>query len=309
MSIQHHLPDPQNASAVAGAASEAIDSFYLAGNGVAMQRVRSQVQRIAPYFRMALITGEAGTGKETVARVLHAGSAGAGGPFVAWRAAKFVECLLGRDEGVALLQEAHGGTLFLEEIRGVPFAHQSVLLRMLQQQESRAQRYDIRIVAASQDELRPLMATGQFREDLYKRITAVEIGMTPLRRRVDDIATLATMMLRRTGVSAITGEALVRLGQHTWPGNVRELREVLELAAATAGGPVVEIGHLALPEERADEPEQTLERLEDVVQRHVLEVLTRCAGNKLKASEVLGISRSTLYRMLDARVGESELGG
>ncbi len=287
--------------------TELPESFYLAGQGVAMQRVRSQLHRIAPYFRIALITGEAGTGKETVARVLHARSAGADGPFVVWRAAKFVEKLVQRDQGADLLQEAHGGTLFLDEIRSVPFGQQPLLLRLLQQQEQRSQRCDLRIVAASNHELRPLMATGQFREDLHRRIAAVEIGLTPLRKRPEDFAALTAALLQHTGASEISAEAVARLERHGWPGNVREMREVLERATALAQGMTVEARHLPLSE-HVEEAGRSLERLQDVVQRHVLDVLTQCSGNKLRASEVLGISRSTLYRMLDACTDGSDAG-
>lgn len=264
-----------------------------------MQRMRSQLDRIAPYVRTALITGEAGTGKEQVARMLHARGPGADGPFVVWQAARFAEELTGIERSAALLLEAHGGTLFLAKIDGIPRSQQSVLLQLLQQQKLRAQRHDLRIVASSERDLRTLMTAGQFREDLYRRIAAVEIGLIPLRRRPEDIAEVAMILLRRAGGLGISAEAMARLEQHSWPGNIRELRDLMERAVGLSGEAMIEVPHLLLPEQR-EGSEPDLQRLQDVLRRHVLEVLTRCSGNKLRASEVLGISRSTLYRMLDA---------
>ena len=281
-------------------------SAYLAGQSPAIQRVRAQLQRIAPHFRIALITGETGTGKETVARFLHARSAGASGPFIAWQAADFAG-ELNDDRNSTLLEKVQGGTLFLEYILEVAHAHQPLLLRLLQQVATRRQ--DVRIIAATRQELRPLVATGQFREDLYQRLTAVEIALPPLRKRAEDIATTAEILLRRIGITAIAADAIAHLERHTWPQNVRELRQALERAAAIAEGQVIEARHLSTPENSpaSISPLRPMERLDDVIKRYVLEVLTRCSGNKLRAAEVLGISRSTLYRMLDATAARQEL--
>jgi len=288
---------------------EALDSYYLAGDGIAIRRVRSQLQRIAPYFRTALVTGEAGTGKETVARALHERSPGARGPFVVWRAAEFEQKLLQCSHQSDILREAHRGTLFLDGLSCMPLPLQASLLRLLQQHHGpRSQRYDLRIVASDDGALRARATTGQFREELYRRIAAVEITLIPLRLRQEDIATVSKTLLRQgAGIVAITAEAVACLERHHWSENVRELINVLEDASTATqaqGGMIVEPQHLSLLRREQDAtqpvPEQHLERLEDIVQRHVLDVLTRCAGNKLRASEVLGISRSTLYRMLDA---------
>lgn len=283
----------------------AVDSSYLAGDSIAMRRIRSQLQRIAPYFRIALVTGEKGTGKETVARALHARSEAAGGPFVVWQPSEFEEKLGQAHQRSDLLREAHCGTLFLDGIDHLPLPLQATLLRVLQQHHgSRSPRYDLRIVAASNRELRALATTGQFREELYRRFAAVEIALVPLRLRREDIAAVASALLRQTaGTATLSSEIVAHLECHDWPGNIRELANVLETSTASARGEPVQPHHLPPlhhPEELAQVPEHRLEKLQDVVQRHVLHVLTRCAGNKLRASEVLGISRSTLYRMLDA---------
>ncbi len=188
---------------------------------------------------------------------------------------------------------------------------QGRLLDLMQQQEAfRSQRAELRIIAANERELRTLTTTGQLREDLYRRIAAVEIGLTPLRKRPEDVPLIAETLLRHLpGAAHITIEAIELLCKQHWLGNVREMRKVLQTAVSLAEGVPVEPAHLALLEQESEfgkQPEErSLERLQDVIQRHVLDVLTRCSGNKLKASEVLGISRSTLYRMLDA----SDMGG
>ena len=274
-----------------------------------MRRVRSQLQRIAPYFRVALITGENGTGKETVARALHRKSARAGGPFVVWRSQDFPEKL--RDENLTgeTLRDLRRGTLYLDCIGSMPMRLQGRLLDLLEQENLRSQRSELRIVASNERELRTLATTGRMREELYRRIAAVEIALPPLRKRVEDIPVVVETMLRHIpGAAGISPEAMAILVQHDWPANIREVRKVLETAVALAEGQPVELRHLPLFPTDKDEAEcegASLERLQDVIQRHVLEVLTRCSGNKLRASEVLGISRSTLYRMLDT----TEMGG
>jgi DNA-binding NtrC family response regulator len=305
MSIQQTISTPLSPCALGGREPDsAMHSCYLSGDGIAMRRLRSQLQRIAPYFRVALITGEAGTGKESSARELHARSTGAGGPFLVCRAEAFAECLATPSRSAALLQATHRGTLFLEDLDEISPIQQCRLLHHLQQQAALgSQRCDLRIIGASGRELRTLAATGQFREELYRRIAAVEIILTPLRNRPEDIAELAEYLLQRTpGAGAMSSEAKVLLERYSWPGNIRELRDTLQQAMMLAEGGPLETWHLPslAPLEKTPEHSPRLERLQDVVQRHVLEVLTRCSGNKLRASEALGISRSTLYRMLDA---------
>ncbi len=311
MSLHGSIPAFAPVSCLRGHEAETIDAAYLVGEGASMRRVRSQLQRIAPYFRVALITGEPGTGKETVARALHKRSTRSGGPFIVWRLADFAERL--REENLTpdVLRDLRRGTLFIDGIGGMSLTLQGRLLELMQQQEAfRSQRAELRIVAANERELRTLTTTGQLREELYRRIAAVEIGLAPLRKRPEDIPLVAETLLRHLpGAASITVEAVELLCKQNWLGNIREMRKVLHTAVNLAEGAAVEPVHLALlePEPESDKQtgERSLERLQDVIQRHVLEVLTKCAGNKLKASEVLGISRSTLYRMLDA----SEMGG
>jgi len=308
----------------------------LMGDSVAIRRLRSQVQRIAPYFHTALIRGETGSGKQLVARAIHALSPGADGPFIVADASALAESIAKGESSrpssspsaASLLASAHGGTLYLDSVGELPFTLQAALFRFVraceerrnvpQQSASRSDfrrgepaRIDTRILASSDRDLRVLAAIGQFRQDLYARLSAVEILVPPLRQRVEDIPILAAWLLRR--IADETGQApkllaqstLIQLQERLWPNNLRELERVVAQAAALAEGAVVEPRHmLALVEPASASPVRPpaihIERLHDVIQQHVLDVLTRCGGNKLRAAEMLGISRSTLYRMLDA---------
>jgi DNA-binding NtrC family response regulator len=289
---------------------------HLIGDSPAMRRLRSQIQRVAPYFRTALVHGEPGTGKELAARAVHLLSPGVDGPFVVCPLASLTGALAADESqsGAALLESAQGGTLFLEEIGELPYALQVNMVRLLKSFEERraeTRRWELRIVAATHRNLRTLSAIGQFRQDLYARLSVVEILVPPLRQREEDIPILAAKILRRVARKSgehpklLAQETLARLQQHPWPGNLRELRRVLARAVERAEGSTIEPRHLAALGEPVSAPSTAppiarIERLQEVIQQHVLSVLTRCAGNKLRAAELLGISRSTLYRMLDA---------
>jgi DNA-binding NtrC family response regulator len=214
----------------------------------------------------------------------------------------------------ALLQSAQGGTLYLDGVGELPHNLQAALLRLLRAMEDRRSsslertRWDARIIAASHRDLRTLAAIGQFHHDLYAMLSVIEIAVPPLRQRVEDIGQLAAHALRRIALRAgtepkVLGDAaLARMQCHTWPGNLHELKHMMTLAAAQAEGDTIELRHMGTLGEPPEPPEPPakVERLHEVMHTHVLSVLTRCAGNKLRAAELLGISRSTLYRMLDA---------
>jgi len=310
------------------------DPVLLGDSGV-IRRLRSQIQRIAPYFRTALIRGETGSGKQLVARAIHALSPAADGPFIVANASLLAQSVADGEtsrsasspSAASLLESAQGGTLYLESVGELPFALQAALFRFVRACEERRNlspqagrgdfhrteplRIDTRILASSDRDLRVLAAIGQFRQDLYARLSAVEILVPPLRQRVEDMPLLVDWLLRR--IAADSGQSpklldkatLAQLQQRLWPNNLRELERVVAQAAALAEGAVVEPRHLlALVEPASASPLRPpalhIERLHDVIQQHVLGVLTRCGGNKLRAAELLGISRSTLYRMLDA---------
>jgi DNA-binding NtrC family response regulator len=304
----------------------------LLGDSLAVRRLRSQIQRIAPYFRTALICGETGSGKQLVARAIHAHSPGADGPFIVINASALAQSVADGEtsssasssSAASLLESAQGGTLYLECVGELPFILQAALFRFIRSCEERRNiplpasrsdfrrtepvRIDIRILAASDRDLRVLASIGQFRQDLYARLSAVEILVPPLRQRIEDIPVLAAWLLRRlaerTGHPAkMLGKAtLTQLQQRLWPNNLREMERVIAQAAALAEGAIVEPHHLLAlvePVSHAGSSASHIERLHEVIQQHILDVLTRCGGNKLRAAQLLGISRSTLYRMLN----------
>ncbi len=298
------------------------EELVLLGESPAVRRLRSQIDRIAPYFRTALIRGEQGTGKHIVARAIHARSPGSDAPFIISNAISLAEAIAADASSplaASLVDSANGGTLYLDGIGELPFALQAGLFRFIRACEDRRAtsamgrndlaRPDTRILTATHRDLRTMSAIGQFRQDLYARLSVVEIFVPPLRQRFEDIPLLAAWLLRRladrTGQSPkiVAQATLAQLEDRMWPNNLRELDRVVAQAAALAEGSTIEPRHLLSLVEPAGgplPPAAKLERLQDVIQQHVLEVLTRCGGNKLRAAELLGISRSTLYRMLDA---------
>jgi DNA-binding NtrC family response regulator len=303
----------------------------IVGSSEEIRRLRLQVRRIGPHFRTVLVHGETGTGKEQVARALHGMSHAAGGPFVVCHGAALEEAVAGRlqqNEGAAdssdaincLIRMAQRGTLFLDGIHEMPLQTQLRLLRLLRRHDStqnhpEIRRHDprsgLRMIAATSENLKILASAGRCQQELYQRFAMVEITLPPLRARRDDIPYLTTYFMSQLAplykreVPAVSEEAMERMQRYNWPGNVRELKGVVRSSLSRVEGDVLESHHLpALAEER--NPKSVTEgpaesaRLQDVVEHHVLRVLKDCGGNKVRAAEMLGISRSTLYRMLDA---------
>ncbi len=311
---------------VASVSPAGVGGIQMAGYGPAMARVRLRVARLGPHFRIALVSGEAGTGKESIARELHHASHGADGPFVVCNGAETSQDGLGAEEMVAawasqldrLLIRAHKGTLFLKLTSEMPLGAQQHLLRVLCQQDRLKrgigvpQKLDVRIVASSREDLKVRALTGKFLQELRQRLAAVEIVLPPLRERREDIPELALCLLGRLApalgknIEKIASDALALLDSHDWPGNVRELESVLRQAVLQCKGAALQANDLPEIAQSSAGRSSTsnslkTERLQDVVDRHVSRVLKDCAGNKLRAAELLGISRSTLYRMLESR--------
>ena len=276
------------------------------GDCQAMQALRSRVRRIAPHFRTALLTGPSGTGKQGVARMLHALSPGHASSFLSFQAADLAEAI--RRTGGQVLPHLSPSpeaqtTLFLDEICDVPSALQANLLTLW----SVGSRCTLRVVAGTHMDLHTMTLTGQFHADLLQKLGGVEIALPPLSGRRTEIAPIAEAMVSDPATGSgpiIADEAMDVLRRHHWPGDLAELEKVLDSALTQANGsPVLRAEHLpALAPEDENTPPDDSERLDEVVQRHVLAVLTRCRGNKVRAAEVLGISRSTLYRMLESRI-------
>ena len=307
------------------------DESEIVGSSTAMKRLRQQIRRIGPHFRTVLVSGEPGTGKELVARALHRMSPASGGPFVTCRAAAIVEALeesersdRPADDVGHLMKRSARGTLFLDRISDMPLEAQGRLLQGLMQHElvqSRIhaqQRMDLRIIASTEEDLRILLSTGRFSQELYRRLATVDIALPPLRERMEDLPEMARYFMERfarlygRGICEITDETMERMQEYRWPGNISELEDVLRDGVRRSEGEQIELHHLSLfaearRPERSTIPVVGSVRLQDVIEQHVLRVLKDCGGNKLRASEVLGISRSTLYRMLDAGVSADAL--
>jgi DNA-binding NtrC family response regulator len=249
------------------------DRFYdLVGRSVAMRQIFAQLEKVAPSDLTVLVTGETGTGKELVARALHAASRRAKGPLVvqdcsAMPSTLVESTLFGHERGsftgaterrVGSFEQAHGGTLFLDEVGELPLEQQAKLLRVLEQREirrvggDRTIPVDVRVVAATNRDLRLMVSQGTFREDLYYRLGVVTVELPPLRARREDIPLIAQSMLAQfcarnpeLGPRAFSREALDRLAALPWPGNVRELRNVVERAASLADGSEITLADLA----------------------------------------------------------------
>ena len=307
------------------------DDLGLAGRSAAMVRLRELVRRLGPAGVSVVVLGPTGTGKEVVARALHACSPRASGPFVpvhcgALPADLLESELFGHLKGsftgahrdqVGLVETAHRGTLFLDEVGEMPAPMQVKLLRFLQDGTfqpvgGRSQkRADVRVVTATHRDLEGMAVSGAFREDLFYRLKGIVLRTPALAERVEDIPLLATLFLRRAkGVAHFTSDALAWLTARDWPGNVRELRSLVEVAAALAGpGDPVDpsllrfaAGEPFSPAE-APGPAGTLDdAIEGLERRMLQDALEAAGGNQSEAARRLGISRLGLAKKL-SRLG------
>jgi len=298
----------------------------LASKSASMERVFELARAAARSSSTILVLGESGSGKEVLARAIHAESPRAAGPFVAVSCAALTETLLeselfGHEKGAftgaiarrkGKFELAQGGTLFLDEVGDVSPKLQLDLLRVLE--ERRFQRVggtgtleaDARVVAATNRDLGKAVADGSFREDLFYRLNVIPITLPPLRERREDIPFLVQHFLDRfskdlqRGLTGVSPEAMSELLCHPWPGNVRQLRNVLERGAVVAQGNVIQLADLGLTQPdavRGPSLEDPLS-LEEVEKRHVADVLSWAGGNVTHAARVLGIDRMTLYNKI-----------
>ena len=293
----------------------------------AFRNVLDLAERLAAFDTTVLITGETGTGKEVLARHIHARSPRHDGPFVAVNCSALPEALLESElfghragaftgahgDQIGLFEAAENGTIFLDEIGDVSPALQAKLLRVLQSKEVRpvgetkSQLVNVRVVSATNRNLEILVKEGKFREDLLYRLRVVHIALPPLRERVDDILPLARHFLaefrRRLKIQnlRLSPATLDVLMKYPWPGNVRELENALEHAAVVCSGGLVTPDVLPAtltgydPSTTEPDPRRPLEEVE---KRHILRTLELTRGNRAEAARILGISESTLYRRL-----------
>lgn len=293
-----------------------------------MWELFAMVQRIAPHYRSVLVKGPTGAGKDLIAGALHRLS-GVTGKFVVLNCSAVVETLFeselfghvkgaftGADrDKTGLLELANDGTLFLDEIGDMPLSTQAKLLRALQHREFlpvgslKLRKVNVRVIAATHRDLRLAIAEGKFREDLYYRLSMVELQVPPLRERPEDIPLLARNFAQKFShefnkqVTGLTPRAMIVLERHSWPGNVRELEHVIGRACMLAEDAQIDITDL--PEEltqrheaEAEKPASTVSPLADQERRMVEEALRDAAGNQSEAARRLGIGRDALrYKM------------
>jgi DNA-binding NtrC family response regulator len=289
-----------------------------------MQPVLRLIEKVGPSDANVLITGEPGTGKEVVARWLHASSARKDMPLITVNTGGLSEGLFesemfghvkgsftgATNDRLGYFEVAHKGTLFLDEIGNVPLAQQAKLLRVIETGElqrvgsSKTRHIDARILTATNTELDRAAAEGRFREDLFYRLNTVEVNLPPLRDRREDIPLLAMHFLAAVGSKygrpdmQLSSAALDALLRHAWPGNVRELRHAVERSVILADGLTVDVEHLGL--RQAQEGSLSLESvaLDEAERVLIRKALTRNRGNVSRAAKDLGLSRSALYRRL-----------
>jgi len=286
----------------------------------------TRIRRIAPFYRAALITGETGTGKDMAAHALHRLSPVSGGRFVVLNCSAVVETLFeselfGHVKGSftgatsdkpGLFEHADGGTLFLDEIGDMPLATQAKLLRLLQNQEVQrvgslnTRKVNVRVIAATNHDLRSLIAQKRFREDLYYRLSMVEIRLPRLADRKEDLPLLERHFVKRFAaqygkdIHGLTHLAFVRLSRHSWPGNVRELENVIGHAAMMTGGTidVEDLPHyLQLNAEQGTDIEATGTQVGSLYEHErvvLIRALEAAGGNQSKAARLLRIGRDAL---------------
>ena len=291
-----------------------------------MQRICRTIEKVAQTSATVLVLGESGTGKELLARALHDLSPRRDNRFVAINCAAIPDTLLeselfGYEKGaftgaarqtIGKIETAANGTLFLDEIGDLPTALQAKILRFLQERviERIGGRQeipvDVRIVCATHQSLKDQIAEGKFREDLYYRLAEIVVDVPPLRARRADTALLAHSFVRRfaqeqrRGVMTLLPDALDAIEAHPWPGNVRELENVIKRAVIMADGQKIGATDLGLAASEADAQMLNLRQVRDEAEKGaVVHVLSRVNGNLSKAAELLGVSRPTLYDLMD----------
>ena len=308
----------------------------IVGRSPAVGELFSRIRRAAPYFRTILFSGATGTGKELAARATHKLSPASRGPFVVCNCAAIPENLFESElfghvrgsftsasaDKAGMFEMANGGSLFLDEIGEIPLAAQAKLLRAVESGEVQRvgatvpRRIDSRIICATNRNLQNETAAKNFREDLYFRISMIEIKLPPLCQRQDDLPLLVRHFIARfaaqysKNIEGITRRAEAALLRHSWPGNVRELENVIGYACMMTDSSQLDAVDLPPGFGSGPEPdfdyETELISLEAMERLHTRRVLDAMKGNKVRAAGILGISRATLYRLLTPKPGSGQ---
>jgi DNA-binding NtrC family response regulator len=312
----------------------------IVGSSPEMQRVFKTVAQIAPSRATVLLSGESGTGKELVAAAIHHHSPRQNGPFVKLHCAALAESLLeselfGHERGAytgadrkreGRFEQANGGTLFLDEIGEISLGTQVKLLRVLQEREfervggGQTLHVDVRLIAATNRDLKEMVLAGKFREDLYYRLNVINLTLPSLRQRPSDVPALAMHFLRRYAtengkpVKAIGDAALAQIASYTWPGNVRELENVIERAVVLADGETIEVSHLppelAVATRRPGAPVVPGATMEELERYAILKTMESVGGSTSRAAEILGISvRKIQYKLQEYNSAPKGKGG
>ena len=327
--------DPRQIPSLPGRAVAEQSAFRnIVGSAPRMLEVFASIRQVAPYSRTVLLTGETGTGKELAARAIHDLSPRRGGPFAACNCSALVETLFeselfgyakgaftdARQDKQGLLEYVQGGTLLLDEIGDMPLGMQAKLLRVLQDQEFHRLgspvpcKIDIRFIAATNRDLRARVGSGEFRKDLFYRLSMVEIRLPRLIERKEDLPLLERHFLDRFGrefrktIHGIAPGARALLAAYGWPGNVRELENVLGHACMMTSSEIIDLGdfppHLLEQSTVLPAEQETVLPLEEFERSYVRRVLISFDGNKVRTAEALRISRSKLYSLISTESQE-----
>ncbi|MCO6161628.1 sigma-54 dependent transcriptional regulator [Flavobacterium sp. NRK F7] len=301
-----------------------IPSEFYWGKGIASIKLKKHIDLVAPTPLSVLITGENGTGKEVAAKTIHERSNRSKAPFVAVDCGAIPKDIAGSEffghlkgsftgainDKIGCFEAASGGTLFLDEIGNLTYENQVLLLRAIQERKikpigsNKEIEIDIRLICATNEDLKTAVSNGSFREDLYHRINEFSIGIPSLRDRKEDIEAFATLFLEKASnqlnksVTTISKEALQALQQYSWPGNLRELQNYIKRATLLAIDETITI--VDLPEEITSATTHSIDLglRDEAEKKAILDALAMTNGNKSRAAEILGISRKTMYNKI-----------
>jgi DNA-binding NtrC family response regulator len=306
--------------------ADTLPNTEIVGASPRMVEIYKKLAKVARIDSPVLVLGESGSGKELIARAIHANSDRTSSPFVVINCGALPETLLeselfGHERGAftgagaarkGLIETGEGGTVFLDEISETSLGFQVRLLRVIQEHEIRrvgsneTTRVNIRVIAATNRDLREMVRNSQFREDLFHRLNVFTLALPPLRERVSDIPLLASYYLRRFtekyGKSVrLSSDAIEALKSYSWPGNVRELKNIVEKAITFNDTGLISVSELEFSDSGGAETAASAtvpagaSSLDDMEREHIIRVLRETGGNKKKAAEILGIERRTLY--------------